>query len=148
MNSRINFFNENLEYIVQKKKELRRWIFKVIEGEGYVAGELNFIFCDDQLLLGLNEKYLNHNTLTDILTFSLEDKEGVVGGDIYISIQRVKENAVSFRQKTAVELHRVMIHGVLHLIGYKDKSKQEKLEMTEKENFYLGIFQSTSLSYQ
>jgi rRNA maturation RNase YbeY len=105
--------------------------------EGRVPGEFNFIFCDDEYLMQLNYKYLKHRTLTDIITFPVEDENSTLCGDIFISIPRVKENAGKFNQTTADELHRVMIHGILHLAGYHDKSKQEKEEMRRKENHYL-----------
>ena len=141
MNCEINFFNENITYILRSKDTLRQWILNTIEEEGKVAGDLNFIFCDDIFLSNLNFKYLKHKSLTDILTFSFEDESGHLCGDIFISIPRVKENAREFKQKLADELHRVMIHGVLHLIGYNDSSKQEKTMMREKENFYLSILE-------
>ena len=143
----INFFNENISYIVRNKGELRKWIRNTIEGEGNVLGDLNFILCDDSFLVELNEKYLNNKDLTDIITFSLDEESGAISGDIFISLPRVKENAGIFQQKMELELHRVMIHGVLHLMGHKDSSNEEGLEMREKEDFYLGILQSTSLSY-
>jgi probable rRNA maturation factor len=138
MNCKINFFNERVSFEIHKKGELRKWIATTLEQEGKVAKVLNFIFCDDNYLAELNFKYLRHKTLTDILTFSLNEKDEVLNGDIFISIQRVRENAIKFEQKVEDELHRVMIHGILHLIGYKDKSKSEKIEMSEKENFYLA----------
>jgi probable rRNA maturation factor len=140
MNFKINFFKENVSFQIRKRGEIRKWISTVIDREGKEAQELNFIFCDDNYLSELNFKYLRHKTLTDILTFSLNDGESGLNGDIFISIQRVKENAVKFNQRIEDELHRVMIHGILHLIGYKDKSRIEKIKMREKEDFYLELF--------
>lgn len=148
MNSNINFFNENIAYVIRSKRGLRNWILKAIDNEGKVAGDLNFILCDDGFLLELNKKYLQHNTLTDILTFSNDDENGCIGGDIFISFPRIKDNAITFNQRLEVELHRVMIHGVLHLLGYMDSSEKERTEMRDKEDFYLSILQSTTLTYQ
>ena len=144
MNCEINFFNESVSYVIRNKGELRKWILNTIEREGKVGREFNFILCNDSFLSELNFKYLKHKTLTDILTFSSDDKNGYLSGDIFISLQRVKENAVTFNQKTEDELHRVMIHGILHLIGYNDSSKQNKMEMTGKENYYLAMLKTAS----
>lgn len=141
MSCEINFFNENLIYVIRKKKKLRNWLSNVVKIEGKVAGDLNFILCDDDFLSGLNYKYLKHKTLTDILTFSFEDESGILFGDIFISLPRVRENALKFDQKIEDELHRVMVHGILHLIGYKDMSRYDKLEMKSKENCYLDLLQ-------
>jgi rRNA maturation RNase YbeY len=138
MISEINFFTENIRYTVRKKRVLRRWILNTIEREGKISGDINFIFCDDIFLSELNYKYLKHSTLTDILTFPTDDENGQVCGDIYISIPRVKENAIKFQQSVEVELHRVMIHGILHLVGYNDSTKGEKKIMTSFENLYLS----------
>jgi len=142
MSCEIHFFNENVSYVIRNKGILRSWITNAIERECKTGGDLNFILCDDPFIADLNFKYLKLNTLTDILTFSSDDENGLVCGDIFISITRVKENAITFKQTTADELHRVMIHGILHLIGYKDSSKKEKKEMRVKENFYLELLKS------
>ena len=106
------------------------------------AGDLNFILCDDNYLAELNFKYLRHKSLTDILTFTTDGEPGCLNGDIYISFPRVMENALKFKQKSADELHRVMIHGVLHLIGYNDSTKSEKQLMHSKEDYYLALLNS------
>lgn len=137
MSHSINFFSEKIVYTVRNKGVLRHWIARTIDQEGKVGGDINFIFCDDEYLSELNYKYLKHKTLTDILTFPVEDESGHLCGDIFISVPRIRENAVTYQQRTEVELHRVMIHGVLHLIGYADSSKQEKAQMRQKEDFYL-----------
>ena len=142
MNSEINFFKENVAFVIRKKDALRKWILNAIEREGKSCGDLNFIFCDDDYLAELNYKYLKHKTLTDILTFSFDDEHGSLCGDIFISWPRVLENAETFHQKPADELHRVMIHGVLHLIGYDDSNSKVKAAMTERENFYLQLLSS------
>ena len=109
-----------------------------LDSEGKELGELNYIFCDDDYLLDLNVKTLNHNRLTDIISFDYT-LGIVVSGDIYISYERVKENSVSLDQPFKDELHRVMIHGVLHYCGYKDKLDEEKMVMREKEDYYLSL---------
>lgn len=120
-----------LEYSLVEK-----WIFSVIADEGVDCGDLNFIFCSDQYLLDLNKQYLNHDYYTDIITFDYSE-ESTISGDIFISTDRVGENAVSFGVDVSKELLRICVHGVLHLIGYKDKSVEDKEIMTSKENDHL-----------
>lgn len=100
---------------------------------------INIIFCSDEYLLDLNRNFLKHDTLTDIITFPFMENDDNISGDIYISIPRVKENAENFGQDFEAELQRVMVHGILHLLGYKDKSKIAKAEMTAKEDLYLDL---------
>ncbi len=137
----ISIFTEGI-----KKKELKgkRIIYKnikdLIAREGNkIPGDINIILCNDAYLLEINKKYLNHDTLTDIITFDYCE-EKIVSGDIYISIDRVEENAKLFNQDNERELTRVIFHGVLHLLGYKDKSDTEQKEMRGKEDFYLNLF--------
>lgn len=137
MNSRILFFSESINFILKNKIRARNWITNVIEEENKELLNINFIFCRDEYLLELNKKYLNHSTLTDILTFPDYQVEEKISGDIYISIERVRENAEKFAQPFEKELHRVMVHGVLHLLGYKDKSRTDKETMKMKEDYYL-----------
>jgi len=131
----IEFHNE-IEFVLQNQGEIQRWIKKVITSENKEMGEINYIFCSDEYLLERNIKYLDHNTLTDIITFNY-CKGKIITSDIMISIDRVKENSTIFDNSFSEELHRVMIHGILHLIGYDDKTEKEKILMREKENFYL-----------
>jgi probable rRNA maturation factor len=140
---KISFFHENVSYEIRRKRDLRRWIGDTIIREGKIGGELNFILCDDDYLYNLNFKYLKHKTLTDILTFPADLGNDLLNGDIFISLPRVEENALKFNEKTEDELHRVMVHGILHLIGYNDLSTQEKVEMKVKENFYLALFRTS-----
>ncbi len=139
MAAKINFFNEDLSYTVKQKGELRKWILGTIRQEGYSCGDLTFILCSDAYLLDMNIKYLNHNTLTDVITFDNSETEGLIEGDIFISIERVAENAKLFNVSTENELHRVFIHGVLHLLGYEDKGEENKARMTLKEDQYLAL---------
>lgn len=133
----IHFFEEDIKLKLNNKREVKQWLKSVVELEGYKLTELNYIFCSDSYLLEMNINYLNHNTLTDIITFDNSEKEGVIVGDIFISIERVEENAKKFNVEFNTELCRVMVHGVLHLLGYKDKQKKEKEKMREMENYYL-----------
>ena len=114
------------------------WIHKVISNEGFETGEINFIFCDDDYLLNLNLAFLDHDTLTDIISFDYT-MGNLISGDVYISIPRVMENASIFNTSFQNELHRVIIHGILHYCGYKDKSEDEKLIMRSKEDEYLNV---------
>lgn len=134
----IQFFSEDIEYTLKNKGIIRKWISDTVKAEGFKKlGELSFIFCSDAYLLSINQQYLEHNTYTDIITFDNSEKEDTISGDIFISIDRIKENAVTFKVEESQELHRVMVHGVLHLCGYLDETKEEKDQMTQKENFYL-----------
>lgn len=137
MPAKINFFVEDLDFKLKNKKELRNWIGQTVTAENYFLKELNFIFCSDAYLLKINQDYLQHDTYTDIITFDNSETEKDVVGDIFISAERVGENALIFETTVLQELHRVIIHGTLHLLGYKDKSPKEKNMMTDKENFYL-----------
>jgi probable rRNA maturation factor len=134
----IHLFEEDIKLKIKNKLAIKRWLKNTIEKEKHSLGELNYIFCSDQYLLEMNVSYLNHDTLTDIITFDNSDTEGLIVGDIFISIDRVKENAKKFEVVFDDELHRVMVHGALHLVGYKDKKKEEKEKMRERENYYLN----------
>ncbi len=134
----INFFIEDIPFSLKQKIHLRKWIVNCINAEGFKLRELSFIFCSDRYLLEMNKEYLNHDTLTDIITFDNSEQEGHIVGDIFISVDRVRENAINFKVPKCDELHRVMIHGTLHLLGYPDKGKAAKAVMTQKEDFYLS----------
>jgi len=134
----ISFFIESVTYNLPQKLKVKKWIKATIEKEGYKLHELNFIFCSDEYLLGINQQYLNHDTYTDIITFDNSDEEKQIVSDIFISIERVKENAKTFKTNDFDEVCRIMIHGTLHLLGYKDKGKAAKTLMTQKEDEYLS----------
>jgi rRNA maturation RNase YbeY len=137
--SGIAFFTENIHFRLRNKKHIRAWISDAVINEGKIPGEISVIFCNDSFLLDMNIRYLNHDTLTDIITF--EYSEGpLISGDIFISIERVKENARLFSKSFNDELHRVIIHGVLHLCGYKDKTTKDTATMRKKEEAYLLLF--------
>lgn len=133
----IHLFEEDITLKIKNKLALKNWLKNTIETEKQKLGVLNYIFCSDAYLLEMNVNYLNHDTFTDIITFDNSDVKGLIEGDIFISVDRVKENATKFDVPFEDELHRVMIHGALHLLGYKDKKKEEKEKMREKENHYL-----------
>ncbi len=135
----ISFSNQDITFVLKKKLEVRNWVRSILEREGKLAGELAFIYCSDEFLLGLNKQYLKHDTLTDIITFDYSEKE-LISGDVFISIERVKENAGLFSKTFDLELGRVMAHGVLHLAGYKDKTTERKKEMRTKEDLYLPLY--------
>lgn len=132
----INFFNEDVPLPKLKKRKLVNWIKKVILSEGKKIGEISFIFCSDNYLLEVNKKYLDHDYYTDIITFDYVEDD-IIQGDIFVSVDRVKENSVTFMANFEDEIHRILIHGILHLLGYKDKVKKDKYLMTTKEDFYL-----------
>ncbi len=135
----IFFFNEDITYIIKDKQKVRKWVADTIKAEGFKRiGELNFILCSDAYLLEINKQYLHHDTFTDIVTFDSSEEDSVIAGDIFISVERIKENALKFKVPEQDELHRVIIHGVLHLCGYLDKKKEDKELMTAKENAYLA----------
>ena len=133
----INFFEEDTRFKFTGKLKIKKWIKETISAEGFKLSELNYILCSDDYLLQINRQYLNHDTFTDIITFDNSDVTKEIVGDIFISIDRIKENAKKFEVTTMRELQRVLIHGALHLCGYKDKSPVDKTLMTQKEDFYL-----------
>lgn len=134
---KINFFTEDINYTLKGKTSLKKWIKETIESEGYVLNELNFIFCSDEYLLRVNQDFLQHDHYTDVITFDNSEELKTILGDIFISIDRVKDNAKQNKATTHDELCRIIIHGTLHLLGYRDKTKKAKIEMTKKEEFYL-----------
>ena len=118
----------------------RKWLKESVKNENpkFRIGELSFVFCDDAYLHKINVEYLNHDTLTDIITFDNSDEENKIEGDVFISVERVRENAEMLKTVFEQELRRVIIHGVLHLCGYKDKTKKDAQIMREKEDFYIA----------
>ena len=139
----INFHTEDIKFSLKNKTILKEWIISTIEKKKRKAQEINFVFCSDNYLLKMNKEYLKHNTYTDIITFDYSKAEKI-SGDIFISIDRVNKNASKFSSKGIPsetsfeeELHRVIIHGILHLLGYTDKTKAAKEEMTKQEELCL-----------
>jgi len=131
-------FNFQKEFTFIDQDKLSDWISTTIVSEEHKEGDLNYIFCTDDYLLELNIKHLKHNTLTDIITFDYSLSK-LISGDIFISIDRVLENASTYNTSFEDELHRVMIHGILHLCGYKDKEEHDKVLMRNKEDNYLSL---------
>jgi len=137
--STINFFAEETDFKPKEKQKIRQWVLDTTKSEGFKKiTELNFTFCSDAYLLEINKQYLQHDTFTDIVTFDSSEDDDIIAGDIFISIDRIQENASKFKVAERDELHRVIIHGVLHLCGYPDKKPEDKKLMTSKEDEYLG----------
>ncbi len=139
----INFQTENIQFTLKHKTILKDWIKSIIAKKKRKTGEITFVFCSDDYLLKINKQYLNHDTFTDIITFdySKGDRKKSISGDIFISVERIKENAIKYSKSAENELHRVIIHGILHLLGYTDKTKIAKEEMTMQENMYLKVLE-------
>lgn len=133
----IQFFSEGLDFDLPNQTAIANWIKQVIQQENGDLVGINFIFCDDAYLHNINITYLQHDTYTDVITFYYSEKH--IEGDIFISIERTNENALKLHVSALHELHRVMIHGVLHLLGFGDKTKAAKVLMRQKEDFYLGL---------
>ena len=128
----INFYSET-DFNLQNEEQISKWIFNIITSEGLEEGEISFIFCNDEYLHKLNVEFLNHDTLTDIISFD-NCLRKQINGDIYISVERVLENSKTFKATFLNELHRVIIHGILHFCGFKDKSETDAKTMRSKEN--------------
>ena len=135
----IHFFKEEIEFKVKNANQVKTWLKEVAKNEGFTIQQLNYIFCDDEYLLKVNQDYLDHDTYTDIITFDLSDEKDEVSGDIFISIDRIKANAKKFEQDFEDEFNRVLVHGLLHLIGYNDHSADEKAAMRLKEDNCLSL---------
>jgi len=132
----LHFFNEDIDFNLSNKNKLKTWIISSIKNENFVPGQINFIFTSDKYLLSINKQYLSHNYFTDIITFN--DVHGnIINGDIFISVETVKTNALRFGVSFDEELNRVMIHGIMHLMGYDDHTEEQISEMRKKENEYL-----------
>lgn len=133
----INFYIEDISGLHLAKGDLRNWINSAIKEEKRKTGDLNFIFCSDEYLLHINRQYLEHDYYTDIITFDYVSGS-VISGDIFISVDRVSENAEIYKVSFEEELERIMIHGVLHLLGFQDKGAEHKKIMTKKEDYFLS----------
>jgi rRNA maturation RNase YbeY len=134
----IKYFSST-DFVITNKDELTLWLKSATKKEGRTLGELVFNFCSDESLSKINKEFLNHDTLTDVITFDYSALNEI-SGEIFISTDRVRENASEFQQSFEVETRRVMIHGLLHLCGYNDKTAKEKELMSDRENFYLDSF--------
>jgi rRNA maturation RNase YbeY len=134
----ISFYNEDLPLPKLKRRIVGNWLKEVILKEGKRVGDVSFIFCSDEYLLDVNKKFLDHDYYTDVITFDYVEGN-IISGDIFISLDRVSENAICLSISFNDELNRIMVHGILHLLGYKDKSDGEKILMTEREDFFLKL---------
>jgi len=135
----ISFSNQTEDFRLPNPNETKEWLNRSIQAEGKITGDLNFIFCNDSYLSQINTKYLKHSSLTDIITFSNSNNQKIISGDVFISIERVRDNAQSLNSSFEAELSRVIVHGVLHLIGYDDHTITEKQQMRSKEDYYLHL---------
>jgi probable rRNA maturation factor len=136
----IQFFYEKSDFKLQEESKLRLWAEDSATAESRSISLLNYIFCDDNYLLDINKQYLEHDYFTDIITFDYSENLDELTGDIFISVDRALDNANTYGEPIDQEIKRLMIHGLLHLIGYKDKEPQDKEIMTAKENLYLKLF--------
>ncbi|WP_194976302.1 rRNA maturation RNase YbeY [Aquiflexum lacus] len=142
----IQFFEEDIKFSLKEKNKHKRWLKVIAEKQGYRILDLNYIFCSDEYLYKINLEYLNHNTYTDIITFDNSEEKNTIEGDIFISIERIKENAEKLNNAINIEILRVMSHGLMHLMGYKDKSKEDKKLMNEMEDNSILLYQQFNVS--
>ncbi|MBO9681203.1 MAG: rRNA maturation RNase YbeY [Flavisolibacter sp.] len=136
----IHFHYTDQSFYLPRRTDLKKFILQIFKMEGCAPEEINYIFCSDDYLFNLNNTYLKHKTYTDIITFQYSWPPQLILSDIYISVERVRENAKLYNTSFLNELYRVIFHGALHLCGYKDKSKKDELQMRSKENFYLSLY--------
>ena len=135
----IDFETEDIHFELTNYQQVKAWISQVIHNHNYELEALTFIFCSDDYLHKINVEYLDHDTLTDIITFDNADEEGTIEGDIFVSVERVKENAAELKIPFEDELHRVLIHGVLHLLGHDDTTPELKAAMRKEEDKCLSL---------
>ncbi|GAB2570175.1 rRNA maturation RNase YbeY [Spirosoma areae] len=138
----IRFFNEDVPYKLPQKQALRQWLKQQAAQEGYAVGELNYIFCSDEYVLEVNRDYLQHDYYTDIITFDQSETEGKIEGDIFVSVERVADNAIQVNISAEQEMRRVLAHGLLHLCGYGDKTDEQAAHMRAKEEEWLTNYSS------
>ena len=136
----INFFNEDIDFKLKGKNNFKAWLKKVAEKEGFRINDLNYIFCSDQYLHKINLEYLDHDTYTDIITFDNSEEEKIIEGDIFVSIERIRDNSIILNTLLEEETKRVIVHGLLHLCGHNDYSIGDKKEMRRLESEYILIF--------
>lgn len=135
----VTFFAEDIDFTLAHESIIEKWLRQIATNEEKSIIGLNYIFCSDAYLHNMNLEYLNHDTFTDIITFDMSESDDSIEGDVFVSIERVRENAKSFDSELEEELHRVLIHGLLHLIGYNDKTENEVLVMRKKEDASLSL---------
>ncbi len=140
----IQIFTEDISYSLPYPLITKNWLMQVAAQEGYEIDSINIIFCSDEYLHGINLKYLNHDNYTDIITFDNSEEINKIEADLFISIERVRENADTYHCDWELELNRVMVHGLLHLMGYNDKNEYEVQEIRQKEDTYLKLLAEAS----
>ena len=136
----VHFFSEDVLFELPEKLRRKRWLKELAIKSGFRIKELNYIFCSDEYLFKMNIDYLNHDNYTDIITFDNSEKKGELEGDIFVSVDRVRENATTLKVEEGTEFTRVLAHGLLHLMGYKDKSKEEASLMRSKEEEAIELY--------
>lgn len=137
----IRFFSEDVDFQLEGKLKKRNWIEKVLENSGLKSGDINYIFCSDSYLLEINKQFLDHDYFTDIITFPVDDdRKGRISSDMYLSIERIEDNAKNLGLSFDNELLRVMIHGILHLLGYEDKSIPGEKDMRNQEDRWMAFY--------
>jgi len=134
----VSFVSERISFECPHQELIQKWLSSACSNENKTLDNLTYIFCSDEYLLKINQKHLHHNYYTDVITFDYSESN-FISGDVFISIERVTENANSTGSSLSNELHRVMVHGLLHLLGYDDKTLSDKAEMTSQEDFYLSL---------
>ena len=134
----VNYFFEDTDFVFKKRRECNAWLKAVAESEIKKLGSINIIFCSDNYILDINKKYLHHDYFTDIITFDYCEGK-LLSGDLFISVDSVKENSITYNTEFAQELLRVIVHGLLHLIGYDDHTPEDQSQMRDKENYYLAF---------
>jgi rRNA maturation RNase YbeY len=137
----IYFSTENIAFDLKNKLKVKKWISDIIKAQNKKVGDISYLFCDDAYLIEVNRTYLDHDTYTDIITFDYVEGD-LISGDIMISVERVKENAQLFNTSFDQELHRVIIHGILHLLGQGDKTDKQAAQMRKKEEAALALWNS------
>ncbi len=142
----ILFFEEDIEFSLKEKNKTKKWLKEIANLEGQKVGELNYIFCSDEYLYEINVEYLDHKTYTDIITFDNSEKEKIIEGDIFVSIERIRDNALKENVTFEKELTRVMSHGILHLMGYKDKKKEDIKKIRKMENQAIALYDKLNVS--
>lgn len=142
----ILFFEEDIKFSLPEKNKNKKWLREIASIEGYKLGDLNYIFCSDEYLYRINVDYLDHKTFTDIITFDNSEQEKIIEGDIFVSIERIMENSIKEKVPFEKELKRIMAHGLLHLMGYKDKKEADRKHMREMENQAMALFGTINVS--
>ena len=135
----VQFFSEKVFFSLQNSSFYALWLKRIISDNKKELANLNYIFCSDEYLLKVNQDYLNHNYYTDVIAFDNAESEKMIEGDVFISIDRIRENATSLSVPFDLELSRVLVHGLLHLLGYRDKTDEEKVLMREKEEACISL---------